>query len=538
MNRRVVWLVTWLMGVSLVAAPGSPLPTRRAMSLAAEQTVATVVTPTEAQAAEASPPTQAAAPPGATARVPVTTAAVMAPLFVSEAELAQFESLLDEAKSIGVTAVSVDVWWGLVETTGDQHFDWRYYDQVFHKIRGKGFKIIPILAFHQCGGGPGDDCDIPLPDWVWDRFTAVGLSANDLKYESETGTVQDNAIPPWATEHPAVLAQFHEFLGAFERHFAPRVGDLIEINISLGPTGELRYPAYNESDGWRYPDRGNFQAYSDFAQAHFRRWALAKYGDLSGVSQHWGIALGSPADIRVPGGELPDHRGRRAQAFVEAHDYQDTPYGRDFIEWYHASLVGHGKRMLLAAHDALDGPLQSIPLGMKIPGIHWQMQCTRHERIAEVTAGLIPASLDPQAHQSDAFGYKRVMEMIAEVKRATQREVILHFTALEMDNDPNCEIANGGTSMAEALVLRISQAAKDHGITHRGENALGCVGDEDPNTDDNRSWDRIGKAFTHASYSGFTFLRLTRRPNRGCVPWNADDQERYHAFIHKYVSPR
>jgi hypothetical protein len=26
--------------------------------------------------------------------------------------------------------------------------------------------------------GPGDDCDIPLPAWVWGRFTAVGVSAN------------------------------------------------------------------------------------------------------------------------------------------------------------------------------------------------------------------------------------------------------------------------------------------------------------------------------------------------------------------------
>jgi beta-amylase len=130
MSPRFVGLLTWLMGLSLMAAPIC----------------------------------------GAAARVPVTTAAVMAPLHMSEAELAQFESLLDEAKGIGVTAVSVDVWWALVETTGDQQFDSSYYDQVFQKIRGKGFKIVPILAFHKCGGGPGDTCDIPLPTWVWDEW--------------------------------------------------------------------------------------------------------------------------------------------------------------------------------------------------------------------------------------------------------------------------------------------------------------------------------------------------------------------------------
>ena len=92
--------------------------------------------------------------------------------------------------------------------------------------------------------------------------------------------------------------------------------------------------------------------------------------------------------------------------------------------------------------------------------------------------------------------------------------------------------------MAETLVRWVSQAAEKHGITHRGENALACVGDEDPPYD-NRSWDRIGKAFTDASYSGFTFLRLTRRPDAwDCVPWNAVDQERYKAFIQRYVSTR
>ena len=265
-----------------------------------------------------------------------------------------------------MTAVSVDVWWGLVEATGDQHFDWRYYDQVFQKIRGKGLKIVPIMAFHQCGAGPGDDCDIPLPQWVWDHFTAVGLSANDLKYESETGTVQDDAIAPWATEHPAVLAQFHEFLKAFAQHFAPHAGEFLEINISLGPTGQLRYPAYNYRDGWRYPDRGNFQAYSDLAQAHFRRWALAKYGDLRSVSEHWGLALSSPADIRVPGGELPDYLGRRAKAFVE-NTITSTPYGRDFIEWYYESLVGTWQTGAPRGQCRLGRPAESHPLGHENP---------------------------------------------------------------------------------------------------------------------------------------------------------------------------
>jgi len=454
---------------------------------------------------------------------------------MSDAEITNFDNLLNDAKGIGVNAISVDVWWGLVENNGNQNFDWSYYDKVFQKIRDKGLKIVPIMSFHKCGGGPGDSCNISLPTWIWSHFTNAGLSSHDLKYESETGKVQDDAIAPWVIENPTVLAQFSEFMDEFEQHFAPIAGDFIEINISLGPTGELRYPAYNSSDGWQYPDRGNFQAYSDFAQSNFRNWVLAEYGGLSGVSNRWDIPLGNPNEIRVPGGQLPDNSGRRAQSFVDNNDYKDMQYGKDFIDWYNESLVGHGKRLLLAAHNAFDGAMRSIPLGMKIPGLHWQMQCSEHPRIAEITAGLIQTSLNYNARHPAAFGYKNIMDMIADVKISTNREIILHFTALEMDNDANCGV---GTSLAEALVFWISQAAEDRGITHRGENALGCVNDpEDPTSADNRSWDRIRNVFTYALYSGFTFLRLTNASGEfGCIPWNSVDKERYREFIKDYVS--
>jgi beta-amylase len=81
-----------------------------------------------------------------------------------------------------------------------------------------------------------------------------------------------------------VLAQFGELMQAFAAHFAPLADSFAEVNISLGPTGELRYPAYNKSDGWSYPDRGNFQAYSRLAQQGFREWALARFGGLTGVA--------------------------------------------------------------------------------------------------------------------------------------------------------------------------------------------------------------------------------------------------------------
>lgn len=443
----------------------------------------------------------------------LATAAVMAPLDIrNDSGMQEFQRLLGEAKAIGVDTVSVDLWWGKVEKNGDQQFDWSYYDQVFDRIRQAGLKIVPILSFHKCGGGPGDDCNIPVPGWLWSAFAAEGLTDRDLKYESETGAIQDDAIAPWATATPAVLTQFRELMQSFAAHFAPLADSFAEINISLGPTGELRYPAYNVSDGWNYPDRGNFQAYSRLAQQSFRDWALARFGGLGGVSARWVIPLADPAEIRVPGGALPAGSGRRAQTFVDDNDQVDTQYGRDFVDWYNQSLVDHARRLLLAADDLLGGALGTVPLGVKLPGIHWQMMpCSPRPRIAEITAGLVRTSLDLSA-PADAHGYAPILDMLAEVKQQVGRDLILHFTAAEMDNDPAC---GEGGSMAQALVFWISEAARERGITHKSENALACVA----TPGDDRTWDHIRNVFTHASYQGFTFLRLT---DAGCDPWRVD----------------
>jgi hypothetical protein len=462
------------------------------------------------------------------------TAAVMAPLDLSnDAAWEEFQRLLGEAKAIGIDSVSVDVWWGKVEKNGDQQFDWTYYDKIFDTIRNAGLKIVPILSFHKCGGGPGDDCNIPLPGWLWSAFAAEGVTDKDLKYESETGTIQDDAIAPWASANPAVLKQYSQLMEEFAAHFKPVADNFAEINISLGPTGELRYPAYNGSDGWKYPDRGHFQTYSRLAQQSFRDWALAQFGGLEGVSKRWKTPtpLADASQIRVPGGDLPAGSGRRAETFVNRNDHFDTPYGRDFVDWYNQSLVDHGHRLLLVANDALGGDLKAIPLGMKLPGVHWQMMpCSSHPRIAEITAGLVRTSLDPSAPAS-GHGYAPILDMVAAVKQQAGRNLILHFTAAEMDNDPACGEAG---SMAQALVFWISEAARERGIAHKAENALSCV---DKPSDD-RTWDDIRNVFSYAPYKGFTLLRLTDGPcskdEPGTRMWEIDKAQ-YRQFIRDFA---
>lgn len=34
---------------------------------------------------------------------------------------------------------------------------------------------------------------------------------------------------------------------------------IVDIEVGLGPAGELRYPSYPQNQGWRFPGIGEFQ---------------------------------------------------------------------------------------------------------------------------------------------------------------------------------------------------------------------------------------------------------------------------------------
>ncbi|MFO0740627.1 MAG: family 14 glycosylhydrolase, partial [Labilithrix sp.] len=76
----------------------------------------------------------------------------------TEAEWRSFESDLAQARSLGITSISIDVWWGQVERVGDQRFDWSWVDRAARTITAAGLSWRPVLAFHACGGNVGDTC--------------------------------------------------------------------------------------------------------------------------------------------------------------------------------------------------------------------------------------------------------------------------------------------------------------------------------------------------------------------------------------------
>lgn len=206
-----------------------------------------------------------------------------------------------------------------------------------------------------------------------------------------------------------------------------------------------------------------------------------------------------------------------ATFFINQGDQFNTQYGKDFIRWYHESLVAHGKRMMDMAISSLDGALANAELGFKIPGIHWKMGITDNtRRSAEMAAGLIPSDIDLTSRNT-AHGYQGILSLVESYK-ANPRSVVLHFTALEMDNQNYAP----QYSLAKDLVFWVAEGAADKGVVIKGENALaGGVATQ-------TGWNNIENAFRYASYAGMTVLRV------GDVTNGGTGQSRYSQFINNF----
>ncbi|MGE0172840.1 MAG: family 14 glycosylhydrolase [Oligoflexales bacterium] len=405
------------------------------------------------------------------------TVNAMAPLFIAtEAGWQAFETDLVWAHDHGVTAISTDVWWGFIEDDPDK--GWAYYDRVLGLVTEAGLKWMPILSFHSCGGNVGDGGDnrcgegpaIPLPHNIWTDLSAAHpqWSPEDFKYKDELGRVDDEVISVWATPH--ALDKYKAFMKKFRDHFRNKAGDIAEVNISLGPSGELRYPAYRLNSPWY--DIGMFQAKSKLAEDSFQK-AMLKNPEQN---------IATPTSTR--------------DFFTTG----DTAYARAFLDWYNSSLVAHGDLLMGAAREVFtnDPWFAGVPLGAKIPGVHWRIgPYGVGLREAEITAGLITT------HKvSDANGYAKVIALWK------QNNFVLHFTCLEMPNfdEMNSEDAKSN-SMAKGLVFWIAKEAKRQGVAIKGENAL------EIGSNDMVSWQNLDNAVKNSSYEGITFLRLSNLPN-------------------------
>lgn len=396
---------------------------------------------------------------------------VMAPL-TKVTNWNDFAKQLATLKSNGVYALTTDVWWGDVEKTGDNQFDWSYYRQYAQTVRESGLKWVPILSTHQCGGNVGDDCNIPLPNWVWDLD-----SIDTLTHKSESGYVSKETVSPWAAQ--VISTQYDELYQSFAQNFSDYKDIIGKIYLSGGPAGELRFPSYVSNDSWSYPSRGKLQAYTDTAKHDFRSNMQAKYSTLSNLNSAWNTNLTSWSEVNPPSDG--DHFFTSGAAY-------NSQYGKDFMTWYQNVLIKHLERISSKAHENFDSTF-GVPIGAKIAGIHWKMNDPYMPHAAEYSAG-----------------YYQYTTIIDQFKNSNLH---LTFTCLEMDDSQ--AHTSPYYSAPKSLVTQIANLATHRGIVLNGENAL-AISSSDANYSETRYRNTAQHLFNEG-FSGFTLLRMANIVN-------------------------
>lgn len=343
-------------------------------------------------------------------------------------------------KSAGVEGVMVDVWWGLVEKDGPLKYNWEGYTELIKMVQKHGLKLQVVMSFHQCGGNVGDSCSIPLPPWVLEE-----ISKNpDLVYTDRSGRRNPEYISLGCDSLPVLRGRtptqvYSDYMRSFRDTFSNYLGEpIVEIQVGMGPCGELRYPSYPESNGtWKFPGIGEFQCYDKYMRASLQASAEA-IGKVE-----WGKS--GPHDSGQYK-QFPEETG-----FFRKDGTWSNEYGQFFLGWYSQMLLEHGDRILSSAKAIFQGT--EVKLSGKVAGIHWHYKTRSHA--AELTAGYYNTR-----HQD---GYLPIAQMMG------KHGVVFNFTCMEMRDEQQPDYAN---CSPEGLVQQVKVATRTAEIGLAGENAL------------------------------------------------------------------
>ncbi|CAL5072298.1 unnamed protein product [Urochloa decumbens] len=371
---------------------------------------------------------------------------VMLPLEVvtTENELedaAALRAQLRRLRAAGVDGVMVDVWWGIVEGAGPSRYEWRAYRELFGVVQAEGLKLQAIMSFHACGGNVGDAVSIPIPGWVRE----VGDGDPDVFYTNPSGARNRECLSIGVDDLPlfrgrTAVQVYAEFMRSFRENMADFLesGLIVDIEVGLGPAGELRYPSYAETRGWVFPGIGQFQCYDKYLAADFKA-AATEAGH-----PEWEL----PRDS----GEVNDTPEDTGFFAAEGGTYL-TEQGRFFLTWYSSMLLQHGDKILDEANKAFLGC--KVKLAAKVSGIHWWYRHPSHA--AELAAGYYNLA-------GARDGYGPVARVLARHDGA-----VLNFTCAEMrDSEQPAE----AMSSPEELVRQALSAGWREGIEVACENAL------------------------------------------------------------------
>ena len=387
------------------------------------------------------------------------------------------EQALYKLHQKGITGIMIDIWWGICEPQPEiYHFD--SYLPIFSLCKQIGLKIQATISFHACGGNVGDTVNIPLPSWVHQAsetypFWFCDRSGNLGKEYISFGADHIPVLPCKNNiQNRTPLQAYGSFIEAFVKEMkneAYMESTIVELQIGMGPCGELRYPSYPQTR-WQFPGIGEFQCFDEYLLKDLKQNVQEKGSDF--VKQNV-----------MP----PEHTGHYNDKIWGNKFFQKDAWqanGLFFMRWYSAKLIQHGEDVLEEARKVIPIEEKKIKLALKISGIHW-WKFTR-SRPAEATAGyMIRPGLT-------------VYEEIAQLCKSY--DVVLDFTCLEMRTvDQPFLKARCGPCQLVQEVFRHAYKSK---VMIAGENALERL--------DWPAFVQIISAYkrTKARAYGFTLLRL------------------------------
>lgn len=373
-------------------------------------------------------------------------------------------------QSAGVEGIMVDVWWGIVEGEEPGMYNFDGYMKLVGMARDAGLKVQAVMSFHQCGGNVGDTVNIPLPQWVVEEMD----KDQDLAYTDQWGRRSYEYVSLGCDDMPVLQGRtpvqcYTDFMSAFRDHFAAFLGNtIVEIQVGMGPAGELRYPSYPESEEtWKFPGIGAFQCYDKYMLSN-----LATAAATAG-NPDWG--LGGPTDAGDYN-SCPDD----TDFFRQDGGGWGTEYGQFFMSWYSRMLLEHGDRVLSGAASVF-GHAPGVHLSAKVAGIHWHYGTESHA--PELTAGYYNTQ-----HRD---GYLPIARVLG------RHGAVLNFTCVEMRDHEQPQDAR---CQPECLVRQVAAAAREAGVGLAGENAL-------PRYDE-AAHDQVVATAQEEQMVAFTYLRM------------------------------
>jgi len=337
---------------------------------------------------------------------------------------------LSKLNNATTKSFTVTVWWGRVETI-EKSYEWVGYqtlfDAIFAQIPDAKLKI--NFAFHACQDNTFCDVVVPLPSWI-DNYNNENASiyytdanGNSTK-EYLTSGVDHLPIFGGRTAVQMYTSLIQDFLSNFSELLDTHI---FEVQVGLGPAGELRYPAF--SFEWFAPGIGQFQSYDSYLQKEYTTFATKS---------------GHPEWAFLPHADWLSYNDEPEHALF----FNDTKFGNGstsdygvfFNQWYANRLIQHGSVILAEVSSIVKTYSPTVTLAGKLGCIYWLSNDETHA--AEITAGY--------------YNYTNVAQMFA------NNGAILDFGCFDLTNK-EAKVNFTKNATPENLVHEVFQAVSSVG---------------------------------------------------------------------------